>query len=125
MKRTQFGQRGERPILRGPTFEAIMSEQILPRSTPWYYLPAVIIVAGCVVAMINFGVRSSFGFFTGPISEAHGWPRETFSLAMALQNLLWGIATPIAGALADRYGSARVIIGGTLFYAAGTALMAN
>jgi predicted MFS family arabinose efflux permease len=102
-----------------------MTDQSLASPTPWYYLPAVIIVAGCIVAMINFGVRSSFGFFTGPISEAHGWPRETFSLAMALQNLLWGLATPIAGAFADRYGSARVLIAGALFYAAGIALMAG
>ncbi|MGE0239849.1 MAG: MFS transporter [Parvibaculaceae bacterium] len=101
-----------------------MSEQTLPRSTPWYYLPAVIIVAGCLVAMVNFGVRSSFGLFTGPISEANAWPREIYSLAMALQNLLWGVATPVAGALADRYGSARVLMGGAVFYAVGTALMA-
>lgn len=102
-----------------------MSDQTLSRPTPWYYLPSVIIVSGCVVAMINFGVRSSFGFFTGPISEAHAWPREVYSLAMALQNLLWGVATPVAGALADRYGSARVLIGGAVLYAVGTALMAG
>jgi MFS family permease len=80
----------------------------------------VVLVAGCIVAIINFGVRSTFGLFTLPISEAHGWPRETFSLALALQNLLWGIATPIAGMLADRHGSARVIIGGAVLYAIGT-----
>lgn len=90
----------------------------------WYYLPAVIIVAGCLVAMVNFGVRSSFGLFTAPVSEAHAWPRETFSFAMALQNLLWGIATPIAGAMADRYSSARVLMAGAIAYAAGTFIMA-
>ncbi|HLF20928.1 MAG TPA: MFS transporter [Aestuariivirga sp.] len=90
----------------------------------WYYLPAVIIVAGCLVAMVNFGVRSSFGLFTAPVSEAHAWPRETFSFAMALQNLLWGVATPIAGAMADRYGSARVLMAGAIAYAAGTFMMA-
>ena len=93
------------------------------KQTPWYFTPAVIIAAGCLVAIVNFGVRSSFGFFTAPISEAHGWPREIFSLGLALQNLLWGIATPIAGALADRYGAARVIIVGAIVYAVGVALM--
>ncbi len=91
---------------------------------PWYFTPAVIIISGCLVAMVNFGVRTSFGLFTGPISEAHAWPREIFSFGLALQNLLWGIATPMAGALADRYGSARVLMTGAIFYAVGTLIMA-
>ncbi len=91
---------------------------------PWYFAPVTVIVAGCLVAIVNFGVRSSFGLFTGPISEAHAWPREIFSFAMALQNLLWGIATPVAGMLADRYGAARVVMVGALFYCAGTLMMA-
>ncbi len=91
---------------------------------PWYFTPAVIIISGCLVAMVNFGVRTSFGLFTGPISEAHAWPREIFSFGLALQNLLWGIATPMAGALADRYGSARVLMTGAIFYAVGTLVMA-
>jgi predicted MFS family arabinose efflux permease len=102
-----------------------MSEKTLSRTIPWYYLPSVIIVAGCLVAMFNFGIRSSFGLFTGPISEAHGWPREVYSIAIASQNLLWGLATPVCGALADRYGSARVLMGGAVFYAIGVALMAG
>jgi predicted MFS family arabinose efflux permease len=95
-----------------------------PLLRPWYYDPTVIIIAGCLVAMVNFGVRSSFGFFTAPISDAHAWPREYFSFAMALQNLLWGFATPVAGAFADRYGAARVLMAGAIFYAVGTAFMA-
>jgi predicted MFS family arabinose efflux permease len=91
---------------------------------PWYFTPAVIIISGCLVAMVNFGVRTSFGLFTGPISEAHAWPREIFSFGLALQNLLWGIATPMAGALADRYGAARVLMTGAIFYAVGTLVMA-
>jgi MFS family permease len=91
--------------------------------TPWYFTPTVILFAGCVVAIINFGVRSTFGQFTLPISLEHGWPRETYSLAIALQNLLWGIATPMAGALADRYGSARVLMVGALIYAVGILMM--
>ena len=92
--------------------------------TPWYYLPMIVLIAGCLVAITNFGVRSTFGQFTVPISEANHWPREIYSFAMALQNLLWGIATPFAGALADRYGSARVLMSGALFYCVGTLIMA-
>jgi MFS family permease len=91
--------------------------------TPWYFTPTVILFAGCVVAIINFGVRSTFGQFTLPIGLEHGWPRETYSLAIALQNLLWGIATPMAGALADRYGSARVLMVGAVVYAIGIVMM--
>ncbi len=91
---------------------------------PWYNTLTAMIVAGCLVAIVNFGVRSAFGFFTVPISEAHGWPRETFSFAMAMQNLIWGLATPVAGMLADRYGSARVLIAGAVIYAFGVLTMA-
>jgi predicted MFS family arabinose efflux permease len=91
--------------------------------TPWYFAPVAVIIAGCLIAIVNFGVRSSFGLFTGPISEAHGWPRETYSFAMAMQNLLWGIATPMAGALADRYGATRVLASGAVIYCLGTLLM--
>jgi MFS family permease len=83
----------------------------------------IVLVAGCLVAIVNFGVRSTFGQFTLPISQAHGWPRETYSLAIAIQNLMWGIATPIAGMMADRYGSARVLIAGAVIYAVGIAGM--
>jgi MFS family permease len=86
---------------------------------PWYFAPMLVLVAGCVVAIVNFGVRSTFGLFTMPVSEAYQWPREVFSLAVAIQNLVWGIATPVAGMLADRYGSARVIIFGAVVYAIG------
>ncbi len=89
------------------------------RPLPWYFAPMVVLVAGCIVAIINFGIRSTFGLFTLPISETFGWPRETFSLAIAIQNLVWGIATPIAGMLADRYGSARVLMLGAVLYAFG------
>jgi MFS family permease len=94
------------------------------KPVPWYFTPTVVIVAGCLVAIVNFGVRSTFGLFTAPISEAHAWPREIFSFAMALQNLLWGIVTPIAGALADRHGAAKVLIAGAIVYALGTWMMA-
>jgi MFS family permease len=93
-------------------------------SLPWYYLPTIVLVAGCLVAITNYGARSTFGLFTIPVSEANQWPREVFSFAVAVQNLVWGIATPFAGALADRYGSARVLMAGALFYCVGTFIMA-
>jgi predicted MFS family arabinose efflux permease len=89
----------------------------------WYYNPRIIIVAGCIIAIISFGVRSSFGLFTRPISDFYQWDREIYGLAMAFQNLLWGVIQPIAGGFADRYGSARVIAVGAVIYALGTALM--
>ncbi len=92
-------------------------------TTPWYFLPVTVLIAGCLVAIVNFGIRSTFGLFTAPITEFHQWPRETFSFAMALQNLVWGLMTPVAGALADRYGAARVLMVGAVFYAIGVLVM--
>jgi MFS family permease len=95
-----------------------------PIARPWYYATVTIIITGCLVAVVNFGVRSSFGLFTAPMSEFHSWPREIFSMGLAIQNLLWGVATPAAGALADRFGAARVIMVGALIYCLGTVGMA-
>ena len=95
------------------------------RPLPWYFAPTIVLIAGCTVAIVNRGIGSSFGLFTLPISEANAWPRETYSLAIALQNFVLGIATPIAGMLADRYGSARVIIAGAVVYCLGILLMAS
>ncbi|MFL5215543.1 MAG: MFS transporter [Microvirga sp.] len=86
--------------------------------------PGVIIVCGCLIALLGFGPRSSFGFFLTPMSQANGWGRDVFALAFALQNLLWGIGQPFAGAVADRFGMLRVLGAGALMYAAGLALMA-
>ncbi len=94
-----------------------------PDALPFWQRPATIIVAGCLICLTSFGVRSSFGLFTAPISDAHGWPREVFGLALALQNLLWGLAQPFAGAAADRFGTARVLAVGALIYATGVALI--
>lgn len=91
--------------------------------TPWYFNPPVIIVAGCIVAIISFGARASMGLFTYPISEFHQWNREIYGFAMALQNLMWGVFQPIAGGFADRYGPTRVLAVGAIIYAAGLALM--
>lgn len=86
--------------------------------------PALVIVCACLLVLIAFGIRSSFGLFLAPMSEARGWGREVFALAIALQNLMWGATQPFAGAIADRYGSGRVILVGTAMYAAGVWLMA-
>jgi MFS family permease len=86
--------------------------------------PAVIIVCGCLISLLGFGPRSAFGFFLTPMTQANGWGRDVFALAFALQNLLWGIGQPFAGAVADRFGMVRVMSVGALMYAAGLALMA-
>jgi MFS family permease len=85
--------------------------------------PVVVLVCGCLVAMLTFGPRSSFGFFLTPMSSAHGWGRDVFALAFAIQNLLWGIGQPFAGAVADKFGTVRVLCVGIVLYAAGLALM--
>jgi predicted MFS family arabinose efflux permease len=84
----------------------------------------LIIIAGCIVAAIGFGTRGAFGLFTLPVTEDLGLTREQWGMAMAIQNLAWGITQPFAGAMADRYGSARVLALGGLIYAAGVLGMA-
>ncbi len=86
--------------------------------------PAAIVLAGCLIAMVGFGVRSCFGLFLAPMTLDRGWDRETFAFAMAVQNLLWGLGVPFASALADKYGPAHVLAGGAILYALGTAGMA-
>ena len=87
--------------------------------------PTLVISAGCLIALLTFGIRSGFGLFLEPMSTDLGWGREVFALAIAIQNLLWGLGQPFAGALADRYGSGRVLAGGGILYALGLILMAN
>jgi MFS family permease len=86
--------------------------------------PAAILVCGCLAALLTFGPRSAIGFFQTPIIGANGWGRETFAFALAVQNLAWGIGQPFMGAVADRFGTVKVLSAGTLLYAAGLALMA-
>ena len=74
--------------------------------------------------MLSIGTRQSFGLFLQPMTVDLRWTRETFSFAIALQNLVWGLGQPFAGAIADKYGAARVIVVGGVFYALGLMLMA-
>src|ERR687895_1044326 len=87
---------------------------------------AVIAIAcGALIVLLSFGIRSSFGLFLQPMSLDLGWGREVFALALALQNLIWGVAQPFAGALADKYGAGRTIAGGGVLYVLGVYLMAS
>ena len=88
--------------------------------TPW-----VLIAVGCAIALIAFGPRSAVGQFLAPLSLDRGWGREAFSVAIAVQNLLWGAAQPFAGAVADRFGPVRVLSLGAVLYAAGLAWMSQ
>ena len=88
---------------------------------PW----TLLLMAAAFLVMVTLGIRQSFGLFLLPVTEALGTGREVFSLALALQNLLWGIASPFAGALADKFGAGRVAAIGTLFYAGGLVMMAS
>jgi MFS family permease len=85
--------------------------------------PLVIIVCGCAIGMLTFGPRSSFGFFIQPMSREFSWGRDVFGLALALQNLLWGLGQPVAGAIADRFGILRVMCVGAVLYAVGLLMM--
>src|ERR1700689_1154338 len=85
--------------------------------------PLVIIVCGCAIALLSFGPRASLGFFIQPMSREFSWGRDVFGLALALQNLLWGLGQPVAGAIADRFGVLRVMWVGALLYAGGLLTM--
>lgn len=85
--------------------------------------PLVVVLCGCLIAVLTFGPRSTFGFFMQPMSKEFSWGRDVFAFAFAVQNLLWGIGQPFAGAIADRFGTVRVVAIGGLLYAAGLALM--
>ncbi len=85
--------------------------------------PFIIVICGCLVIFIAFGIRSTMGIFLVPITEQYDWGRSIFAFAAALQNLFWGFSQPIFGAIADRFGSGRVILIGGICYVAGLALM--
>ena len=87
------------------------------RNSGWVLLGSALILA------LSLGVRHGFGLFLPPMSAQFGWGREVFAFAIALQNLIWGLAQPFTGALADRFGAARVVIVGGVLYAVGLVMM--
>src|SRR3954452_13926091 len=102
-----------------------VSSPSLPSTTSiGWRTPAVIVACGCMISLLSFGPRASLGFFLTPMSQDNGWDRDVFGLSLAIQNILWGVGQPFAGAIADRYGTMRVLCAGGLFYALGLILMA-
>jgi MFS family permease len=101
---------------------AATEDKLSPAAASWR-TPLVIVVCGCLIGMLTFGPRSTFGFFMQPMSREFSWGRDVFGLALAIQNLLWGMGQPFAGAIADRFGSLRVISVGAVMYAAGLIVM--
>ena len=83
-----------------------------------------VLLCGAAIVTLSMGIRHGFGLWLQPITMDRGWTRETFAFALAIQNLAWGLAGPLAGMLADKYGAFRVLVVGSAFYAAGLVLMA-
>lgn len=86
--------------------------------------PMVILICGCLIGAIGFGPRAALGLFLTPMSSAYSWGREVFALALAIQVIVWGTAQPFVGAIADRFGTMRVLSAGAVLYCAGLTLMA-
>ena len=83
-----------------------------------------VLLCGAAIVTLSMGIRHGFGLWLQPITMERGWSRETFAFALAVQNLAWGVAGPVAGMMADRFGAFRVLIGGAVLYAMGLVLMA-
>ena len=94
-------------------------------SKPDWRTPTVVLVCGGIILTIAMGIRHGFGLFLQPISHDLGWGRETFALAIAVQNLVWGATQPFVGMVSDKYGAARVVMAGAALYALGLVAMAN
>jgi predicted MFS family arabinose efflux permease len=92
-------------------------------NTRSWHTPSVILLCGSLVVLLAIGLRTSFGLFLKPMSTEFGWGREIFALAMAIQNLLWGVFQPLAGAVVDRWGAGRVVATGGFVYALGLYIM--
>ena len=87
--------------------------------------PTLVLICGGLILTLAMGIRHGFGLFLQPMSADLHWGRETFALALAVQNLVWGITQPFAGMIADKYGAGRVLIGGTILYGLGLMTMAH
>lgn len=99
-----------------------MSAAATQKATP---VLTPVLIAGSLVILVSFAIRSSFGVFQIPVASEFGWPRADFSLAIAIQNLFWGIGTPLFGAVADRFGDRKAIVLGAICYAVGLVLSAS
>ena len=86
--------------------------------------PLAILICGGIILTISLGTRHTFGLYLQPMTLDLGWSRETFAIALAIQNLVYGFATPLTGMIADKWGTARVLVAGALLYALGIATMA-
>jgi predicted MFS family arabinose efflux permease len=84
-----------------------------------------VLICGAAIVTLSMGIRHGFGLWLQPITMDRGWTRETFAFALAVQNLAWGLAGPFAGMLADRFGAFRVLLAGSILYAAGLVMMAS
>ncbi|WP_120498140.1 MFS transporter [Kiloniella sp. EL199] len=94
------------------------ADNTIPSTRPIW----VVLLSGCLVLCLAFGIRSSYGLFVKPISDELNWGREVLAFSLAVQNLLWGAAQPFAGMVADRYGAGRVLVLSALIYAGGIVL---
>ena len=96
-----------------------MTTTASPAAAPNWRTPLVVLVCGCIIMAISFGIRAGFGLFLQPMSLEYGWGREVFSFSIALQNLMWGALGAVAGGFADRFGPGRVIAVGAICYIVG------
>src|SRR5580692_10091006 len=113
----------QRALFQGICMASVEIEQRRLPDTAGWRTPLLIIVCGCAIALLSFGPRSALGFFVQPMSREFTWGRDIFGLALAVQNLLWGLGQPVAGAIADRFGVLRVMWVGALLYAGGLLMM--
>lgn len=102
-----------------------LSKVLTGRQNPPWRTPMMVLTAGAIVVLLVFGLRASFALFLKPMSLDLGWGREVFALAMATQNLMWGVAQPFASAIAEKWGAGRVIAAGGVLYGIGVYLMAH
>jgi len=82
-----------------------------------------VLICGAAIVTLSMGIRHGFGLWLQPVTVERGWSRETFAFALAVQNLAWGIAGPLTGALADRFGAFRLLVAGSVLYALGLVAM--
>lgn len=101
-----------------------MTSADISRSSLGWRTPLVILICGCLIALVGFGPRSSLGLFLTPVTQEKGWGRDIYAFALALQMLLWGAAQPFVGGIADKFGAVRVMWVGAVLYALGLTWMA-